>query len=111
MIGQPALEHAFRNACAEELEAPKPGNVGAHGAGHGMTAEDFLRSAAAAAPHVCAAGASLGTRIFDAVAATRGVVGQNTNLGIVLLCAPLAKAAETADSDLRSTLVGVLEEA
>src|SRR6185312_541104 len=36
-------------------------------------------------------------------------VGANTNLGIILLCAPLAAAAEGANSDLRTSLVEVLQ--
>lgn len=105
-----AIENAFRSACAEELAAPKPGNVGTHAAGHGMTTGDFLRSAAAAAPHLCEPGAPLGRRILGAVSATRAAVGQNTNLGIILLCAPLAKAAQEADGDLRAALVRVLDQ-
>ena len=110
MIRRAAIENAFRSACAEELAAPKPGNVGVHAAGHRMTTEDFLRSAAAAAPHLCDPAAPLGQRILGAVSATRAAVGQNTNLGIVLLCAPLAKAAQEADGDLRAALVRVLEQ-
>ena len=59
-----------------------------------MTVADFLASADAAAPPLAAPGAAVGARILAAVAATRAAVGQNTNLGIVLLCAPLAAAAE-----------------
>lgn len=110
---QDAFEAAFRAACAEELAAPKPGNVHAHAGGHGMTVADFEQSAAVAAAPLCRAGAPLGRRILEAVAATRAAVGQNTNLGIVLLCAPLAMAAEIGaaemgGSDLRAVLRRVL---
>jgi triphosphoribosyl-dephospho-CoA synthase len=88
------IAHAFIAACTDELAAPKPGNVHVHAGGHGMRAADFLRSAATAAPALCRPGAPLGARILDAVRATRRAVGQNTNLGILLLCAPLAMAAE-----------------
>jgi len=88
------IEAAFIEACDEELAAPKPGNVHRHAAGHGMTVVDFERSARAAAPPLCRAGSPLGLRVIDAVRATRDAVGQNTNLGIVLLCAPLAMAAQ-----------------
>lgn len=84
----------FRAACAAELDALKPGNVHRYADGHGMTMDDFLRSADVAAGPLCRAGAALGERVLGAVAATRAAVGQNTNLGIVLLCAPLAHAAE-----------------
>lgn len=102
---------AFRAACAEELAALKPGNVHVHADGHGMRVSDFLRSAEAAAPALCRTGARLGARILGAVEATRKVVGQNTNLGIVLLCAPLAMAAEGTPRDLRPALRRVLARA
>ncbi|MDQ2803690.1 MAG: triphosphoribosyl-dephospho-CoA synthase [Pseudomonadota bacterium] len=88
---------AFLAACAEEIAAPKPGNVHAFGNGHGMTAQDFLTSAEAASAALCTAGGPLGARVLGAIRATRRAVGMNTNLGIILLCAPLAMAAEAGD--------------
>ena len=110
MTGTATIAAAFRAACATELAALKPGNVHVHAPGHGMTAADFLRSAEAAAPPLCRAGASLGARVLAAVTATRAAVGQNTNLGILLLCAPLAMAAE-AGGALRAVLPAVLAQA
>jgi len=103
-----AIAAAFIAACRDEIEAPKPGNVHVFADGHGMTVEDFLRSAEAAAPGLCAEGAPVGSRILAAVEATISAVGQNTNLGIVLLCAPLAAAADTS-GDLRANLRKVLD--
>lgn len=100
---------AFERACRDELEAPKPGNVHVFADGHRMTTGDFERSAAAAAGPLTAAGARVGGRILGAVEASFAAVGANTNLGIVLLCAPLAAAAESQPQDLRSALVRVLE--
>jgi triphosphoribosyl-dephospho-CoA synthase len=97
----------FEAACLAELQALKPGNVHVHGDGHGMTVADFAASAAAAAPHLAAAGRTVGERILGAVAATRAACGQNTNLGIVLLCAPLAAAAERGRA-LRASLEDTL---
>lgn len=87
------LAAAVRWACETEVRALKPGNVSVHAPGHGMTAEDFLRSAAAVAGPLCAAGDTVGGRILAAVRVTRAVAGCNTNLGIVLLAAPLVHAA------------------
>ena len=101
---------AFVDACRQELSALKPGNVHVYGDGHGMTTADFERSADIAAPHLCRLGAKLGQRILDAVTATRAAVGQNTNLGIILLCAPLAMAAERG-GDLRAETASVLRSA
>jgi triphosphoribosyl-dephospho-CoA synthase len=87
------VEQAFLHACLLDVLALKPGNVGVHGAGHGMEAVDFVRSARAAAPAIAAAGMTVGERIHVGITATRAAVGTNTNLGIVLLAAPLAHAA------------------
>jgi triphosphoribosyl-dephospho-CoA synthase len=51
----------------------------------------------------------VGTRVRGAVDATLKAVGQNTNLGIILLCAPLAAAVETQDTPLRPALARVLD--
>ena len=100
----------FIGACEAELNAPKPGNVHVFADGHGMTAADFLASAEAAAPFIAASSATVGARIAGAVEATWARVGQNTNLGIILLCAPLAQAAATAQSgDLRRETQRVLQ--
>lgn len=100
----------FIAACRAELQAPKPGNVHVFADGHGMTAADFLASAEAAAPFIAAPQSSVGARIEGAVEATWARVGQNTNLGIILLCAPLAQAAATAQSaDLRRETRRVLQ--
>jgi triphosphoribosyl-dephospho-CoA synthase len=100
---------AYVEACLAELDAPKPGNVHRFAPGHRMEVEDFVRSAEASAAPIASLGARVGTRVRAAVDATLDAVGQNTNLGIILLCAPLAAAAEALDAPLRSALVGVLD--
>lgn len=104
------IADAFEAACQLELAALKPGNVHDHAAGHGMQTDHFLRSAAASAPHIAAPGVPVGTRIRRAVEASFAVAGCNTNLGIILLCAPLAFAAgeSSKDTDLRVRLGRVL---
>jgi len=99
---------AFVAACRDELDAPKPGNVHVFADGHRMTAAEFERSAQAAAGPLTATGAGAGLRILRAVEATHAAVGSNTNLGIILLCAPLAAAAESGPADLRVALANVL---
>lgn len=89
-----AVQGAFLEACALDVLARKPGNVSAASPGHRMHAELFLRSARAAALPLCAPRAPVGERIESAVRATQRVVQCNTNLGIVLLCAPIVAAQE-----------------
>ncbi|AWN37460.1 triphosphoribosyl-dephospho-CoA synthase [Methylobacterium radiodurans] len=100
MPGLPPAQIAtlYRAACLAELDALKPGNVHAFAAGHRMAVSDFVASAEVSAPPLAAAGARVGARVLGGVAATREAVGQNTNLGILLLCAPLARAAERCES-------------
>ena len=101
-----ALASAFRAACALDVLAFKPGNVSVHSPGHGMRAEDFIDSAAAAAPHLVDPALALGERIHRAIEATHRAAGCNTNLGIVLLAAPLLHAAQqrTGDETLAAAL-------
>jgi triphosphoribosyl-dephospho-CoA synthase len=103
-----AIAAAFAAACRDELEALKPGNVHVFADGHRMTADQFVRSAEAAASPLTAPGATVGARILGAVAATTAAVGTNTNLGIILLCAPLAAAAEQEGCALRLALLRAL---
>ena len=98
------IASAFEYACRDELDAPKPGNVHVFANGGRLDVKDFERSAAAAAGPLTAPGQRVGARILGAVDATAVAVETNTNLGIILLCAPLAAAAETFSYDLRSSL-------
>lgn len=103
----------FLQACALDVAVRKPGNVSAASPGHGMDAALFLDSADAARPGLFAPDARVGARIEVAMTATLAVAGCNTNLGIVLLAAPLARALErwVAPHDaaaLRTALRGVL---
>lgn len=110
-IAPERVAQAFIAACEDELAAPKPGNVHLFAPGHGMEAQQFIASAQAAAAPLSAANASVGERIFGAIDATWACVGCNTNLGIVLLCAPLAHAAlQKGGADLRQRVVAVLDD-
>jgi triphosphoribosyl-dephospho-CoA synthase len=100
---------AFLRACELDVAVRKPGNVSVASPGHGMTAAQFVASAQAAVASLFAPGARVGQRIEAAVAASWAAVGCNTNLGIVLLCAPIAAAVERFPrTDLRLALEAVL---
>jgi triphosphoribosyl-dephospho-CoA synthase len=104
---------AIWDACMTDVRAFKPGNVSFASPGHGMHAQDFVASADAMAAAIAGPAAGVGERIVRAIQATRAVVTVNTNLGIVLLCAPLAQAASAASREpslrerLRSVLAGL----
>lgn len=103
------IARAFEAACRAELSALKPGNVHIFAAGHGMEVAQFEHAAAAAAPAVAEADLNVGARIEAAVQASLAVAGCNTNLGIILLCVPLAAAAEQGPGDLQARLRAVLD--
>lgn len=107
------VRRAFVEACGLDVAVRKPGNVSLASPGHGMQAQQFVDSAEAAALPLARRGERVGHRIEAAVAATWSVAGCNTNLGIVLLCAPLAAAAERhgaldGEAALRGALAAVL---
>lgn len=82
----------FWNACVSELTSIKPGNVHCFAAGHGMDVEHFLKSAYAVAGVLMNSELRLAQKIFLSVQATQQAVAMNTNLGIILLCAPIVQA-------------------
>jgi triphosphoribosyl-dephospho-CoA synthase len=102
---------AFVAACQQDVLVRKPGNVSVYSAGHGMVAQDFLRSAEVSAPALLRRGGSLGSDILGAVKATRRAVGCNTNLGILLLAAPLLHAAYFALAKGGTLDAGALKQA
>lgn len=109
VLAEGNVRDAFLAACRAELAALKPGNVHIHAAGHAMTVEDFERAAEAAAPWIAAPGLGVGARILAAVEASMAAAGCNTNLGILLLSAPLCAAAMSDENgDLAPRLAGVL---
>ena len=105
-----AIEAAFLAACEGELSALKPGNVHIFDAGHGMEVKHFRAAAKAAAPLIADPNLTIGQRILKATEASFAVTGLNTNLGIILLCAPLAYAAAETDvaTGLRRRLAAIL---
>jgi len=84
-------------ACVLEVAAIKPGNVHRLADFAGLHLVDFLLSATAiAGPLDRARAEGIGPVVLGAIEATRRVVSTNTNLGIILLLAPLAAVPESA---------------
>ena len=101
---------AAQLACLLEASAPKPGNVSPFASFRDATYEDFLASAAAIGPPLALAGERpLGATIRAAVEATARWAPSNTNVGLVLLLAPLARAAlRSGDKPLRAQVAATL---
>lgn len=102
------LEQVVKSSFIDEVNSLKPGNVSRYSPGHGMTAEDFVKSAEVSTPILCDASLSVGRRILKSVEATAEAVGSNTNLGMLLLFAPLIRAAELG-ADLHINLELVID--
>jgi triphosphoribosyl-dephospho-CoA synthase len=78
-------------ACLLEATARKPGNVHPAASFADLTYDDFVQSAQVIGPSFEQRTEwSVGRIVLDAVDRTQRAVGRNTNLGILLLLAPLA---------------------
>ena len=100
--------HAAQLACVLEASAEKPGNITPSHDFDDTSYEDMLRSGIALGPALGGAGQrGVGETVLAAVRASRDAAGANTNLGIALLLAPLARAA-LGGGPLRDRLRDVL---
>lgn len=97
-------------SCLWEVSASKPGNVHRAADFEDLTLVDFATSAVAIVPAFDSAahGARLGRVVLDAVTATQQAIATNTNLGSLLLLAPLALAAQQPGRNLREAVAKVL---
>jgi triphosphoribosyl-dephospho-CoA synthase len=103
-----AVAGAAQLACVLEASAEKPGNITPTHDFHDTSYEDMLRSAIAVGPELARAGGrGVGETILAVVQASRRVAPTNTNLGIAVLLAPLARAA-LEDGALRTRLRATL---
>jgi triphosphoribosyl-dephospho-CoA synthase len=109
---QDQLMALYIKACELELQTFKPGNVSVYADGHDMVVDDFRLSAQVSAESITNLNYSLGEKIYYAVWRTREVVGCNTNLGILLLAAPLFEAVKylPAVNSLQKAVERVLSE-
>ncbi|HYH89237.1 MAG TPA: triphosphoribosyl-dephospho-CoA synthase [Solirubrobacteraceae bacterium] len=104
-----AVAGAAQLACVLEASAEKPGNITPRHDFADTTFEDMLRSAIALGPELGrAAERGVGDTVLAAVRATGRVAGANTNLGIALLLAPLARGALLGGGTLRERTEEVL---
>lgn len=94
-----------QTACLLEVSAPKPGNVNRQNDFTDARFEDFLLSAVAIGPAMEGAShVGVGQTIWRAIRDTHLLVRSNTNLGMVLLLAPLVKASSRSIRCLRPSI-------
>jgi triphosphoribosyl-dephospho-CoA synthase len=107
----PSIGQCAQVACIWDATARKAGNVHRFADFADLTYLDFILSAAAVGPVFEQAPCySVGQTVLAAVRATRAVVRTNTNLGIVLLLTPMAKACSPDDDQgaLRANVSTIL---
>lgn len=109
----PRLEHQVALACVLEVSAAKPGNITPTHDFADTTYADMVRSGLVLGSIFAGRRVlerTVGELIADGVEATAWVAGANPNLGIVLLFAPLARAAATraVDETLRPAVRRIL---
>ena len=92
MLTEIQVKMAFEYSCKLDVFSIKPGNVCRNYPAYGMTHKDFLQSSMACSDIICEKRMDIGDKIFESVKASMDIVGCNTNLGIILLCAPIANA-------------------
>lgn len=108
-IGQLTTEQCACLACLLEVTTPKPGNVHRGADFQNLTLADFVVSSVAIGPILGRAREDgVGPTVLAAVRATQQFVRENTNLGTLLLMAPLAAVPDT--ESLRDGVSAVLSD-
>lgn len=99
---RPTIAICASLACAWEVLAPKPGNVHPGAAFSDATVADFLTSGILIGDVLQRAETKrIGELVLESVLATSRWAATNTNLGLILLLAPLAKAAIGEPTELK----------
>ena len=105
------LKDAYLYACKKDIELIKPGNVNIHSPHQDTNAQDYLDSSTLSSEELFNTEYTLGERILKSVKITRSKITTNTNLGIILLCAPIVHACINFNSiDLRDGIRKTLSE-
>ena len=86
------IRQFFILSCNQELNVLKPGNLNTESILSGMRKEKFQR-AAKISSDILAKKISLGESIYLACENCMKELGENYNLGIILLCAPIIRVA------------------
>lgn len=105
-----SIGQCFALATIIEATAPKPGNIHRGADFEDASYPDFIVAATLLVPVMDrAVELPLGQTILSSVQATRAGVETNTNLGTILLCAPLCKvpAASPLDDGVRTVLANL----
>ena len=87
------LKKFYIKSCLQELNVLKPGNVNILSSISGMSPKKFIRASVISSEYLSNVKLSLGECIYHSTTECLKQLGSNYNLGIILLCAPIFKAA------------------
>ncbi len=106
------LTRLYLHVCQLDVQSLKPGNISVYSGAKDLSVDDFLNSAKASVEPITDPNSSLGFRILNAASATHDAVSTNTNLGMILLMAPLVQAAyaQQAGGSIQLALVNILQQ-
>ena len=88
------IKKNIRFVCDVEMESLKPGNVHKYSKSHDMTTKDFFRSSLIVSKYLSQNNLSLGKKIINTVMQIQKKIKKNTNLGIILMLAPIVVVVE-----------------
>ena len=86
------IQSAYLFSCHKDIELIKPGNVNIISPHKDTNARDYIESSVLSSKILFQEKLTLGERILESVKITRKKIKTNTNLGIILLCAPIIHA-------------------
>ena len=86
------LKNSYLFACQKDVEIIKPGNVNINSPHKDTSAKDYMLSSVNSSHQLFVKDISLGDRVLNSIIETKKETKVNTNLGIVLLCAPIIHA-------------------
>ena len=106
------LKDSYLFACHKDIEIIKPGNVNINSAHLDTNAEDYIVSSINSSNKLFKEDFSLGDRVLESITETKKVTKVNTNLGIILLCAPIIHAFINYNQmDLKNAISNVIDNA
>ncbi len=106
------IQSAYLFSCHKDIELIKPGNVNIISSHKDTNAKDYIDSSILSSKMLFQEKYTLGERILESVKITREKIKTNTNLGIILLCAPIIHAIiNFKDTDLRDGIKMTLSSA
>ena len=102
------IQNLYFKSCQEELSVLKPGNHSIHSKIIGMNHKRFELAAKISSEIFIMKDIGLGEKIYQSASKCFNQLGENYNLGIILLCAPIFEISPKKMKDFKSELQNIL---